>query len=68
MISIFADIFKIKQIFVDLLEYNASLIWNLVPFGSIIFALPEPSIKYDVLEMVLTLTYVAIKFKKYIFS
>ena len=68
MISIFADIFKIKQIFVDLLEYNASLIWNLVPFGSIIFALPEPSIKYDVPEMVLTLTYVAIKFKKYIFS
>ena len=31
----------------DLLEYNASLIWNLVPFGSIVFALPKPSIKFE---------------------
>ena len=68
MISIFANIFKTKQILVDLLKYNASLIWNLVPFDSIIFSLLEPSIKSDVPEMVLTLAFVTIKFKKYFFS
>ena len=31
----------------DLLEYNASLIWNLVPFGSIVFAHLKSSIKFD---------------------
>ena len=28
----------------DLLEYNAQLIWNLAPFGSIIFAKGQPNI------------------------
>ena len=35
---------KLSKFLVDLLEYNASLIWNLVPFGSILFALSKPSI------------------------
>ena len=32
------------------------------------FALPKPSIKFDVLDIVLTLVFVVIKLKKYIFS
>ena len=32
----------------DFLEYNESLIWNLVPFGSIMFALLEPTTKFVV--------------------
>ena len=32
------------------------------------FALPEPSIKFDVPDIVLTLVFVVIKLKKYIFS
>ena len=52
----------------DLLEYNASLIWNLVPFGSIMFALSKPSIKLAVLNIVLTLVFVNVKSGKYILS
>ena len=52
----------------DLLEYNASLICNLVSFDSIIFVISELSIKFDVLEMVLTLTFVSVKLKKYFLS
>ena len=52
----------------DFLEYNASLIWNLVPFGSIMFSLPEPSIKFAVLYMVLTFSFVNIKSRKDILS
>ena len=52
----------------DLLEYNASLIWNLVPFGSIMFALLEPSIKFIVQDMVLTLAFVNVKSRKYLIS
>ena len=52
----------------DLLEYNASLIWNLVPFGSIMFALLEPSIKFVVPNMVLTLAFVNVKYRKYLLS
>ena len=52
----------------DLLEYNASLIWNLVPFGSIMFALSEPSIKFVVLDMVLTLTFANVKSRNYLLS
>ena len=52
----------------DFLEYNASLIWNLVPFDSIIFALSEPSIKFSILDMVLTLTFVNVKSRKYLLS
>ena len=39
----------------DLEEYKASSIQNFVPFGNMIIALPEPSIKFDELDMVLTL-------------
>ena len=52
----------------DFLEYNSSLIWNLVPFASIIFALPEPSIKFVVPDMVLTLAFVYVKSGKYLLS
>ena len=52
----------------DLLEYNASLIWNLVPFGSIMFALPEPLIKFAVPDMVLILTFINVKSKTYLLS
>ena len=52
----------------DLLEYNASFIWNLVPFGSIMFPLPEPSIKFSVLDRVFTLTFVSVKSRKYLLS
>ena len=52
----------------DLLEYNASLIWNLVPFGSIIFAFLKTSIKFSVPNMVLTLAFVNAKSRKYLLS
>ena len=52
----------------DLLEYNASLIWNQVLFGSIIFALPKPSIKFAVPDMVLTLAFINVKSRKYLLS
>ena len=52
----------------DLLEYNTSLIWNLVPFGSIMFALSKPSIKFEVLDMVLTLAFVNVRSRKYLLS
>ena len=52
----------------DLIEYNASLIWNLVPFGSIMFTLSEPSIKFVVPDMVLTLAFVNVKSRKYLLS
>ena len=52
----------------DLLEYNASLMWNLVPFGSIILALLESSIKFLAPDMVLTLPLVKVKLKKYLLS
>ena len=59
---------KSNKFLVDLLEYNASLIWNLVPFCSIIFALSDPSIKFVVLDMVFTLTFVNVKSIKYLLS
>ena len=52
----------------NLLKYNVSLIWNLVPFSSIMFALPEPSIKFAVSYMILTLTFVNVKSRKYLLS
>ena len=52
----------------DLLEYNASLIWNLVLFDSIMFAPLKPSINFKVLDMVLTLTFVNVKSRKYLLS
>ena len=68
MISFLRISLKLSKFLLDLLEYNASFIWNLVPFGSTMFALPEPSIKFDVPDIVLTLVFVVIKLKKYIFS
>ena len=50
------------------MEYNASLIWNLVPFGSIMFALPELSIKFVVPDMVHTLAFFNVKSRKYLLS
>ena len=59
---------KLRKLFVDLLEYNVSLLWNLVPFCSIMFALSKSSIKFVLLDMVLTLTFVNVKSKKYLLS
>ena len=59
---------KLSKFLVDLLEYNASLIWNLVPFGSIMFALSKPSIKFAIPNMVLILTFVNVKSRKYLLS
>ena len=52
----------------DLLEYNASLIWNLVQFGGIMFALLKPSIKFAVSNTVLTLAFVNVNSRKYFLS
>ena len=52
----------------DLLVYNASLIWNLVPFNSIMFAFSKPSIKFAAPYMVLTLAFVNVKSIKYLLS
>ena len=51
-----------------LLEYNASLIWNLDPFGNIMFARPKPLVKFAVSDMVFTLAFVNVKSKKYLLS
>ena len=52
----------------DVLEYNVLLIWSLVSFGSIMFDLSGPLIKFAVLDMVLTLTFVNVKPRKYLLS
>ena len=52
----------------NFLEYNASLIWNLVPFVSIMFSIPVPSINVAVPDMVLTLAFVNVKSGKYLLS
>ena len=52
----------------DLLEYNASLLWNLIPSRSIMFVLPEPSIKFAVPDMVFTLAFVNVKSTKCLLS
>ena len=52
----------------DLLEYKASFIWNLVPIGSVMFALPKSSTKFVVPYMVLTLTFINVNSRKYILS
>ena len=52
----------------DLLKYNTSLIWNLIPSRSILFVLSEPSIKFTVPDMVLTLTFVNVKSIKCLLS
>ena len=52
----------------DLLEYKASFIWNLVTFGNVMFALLEPSTKFVVLNMVLTLAFINVNSRKYLLS
>ena len=52
----------------DFLEYKTSFIWNLIPFGSIIFALPKPSTKFVVPDMVLTLVFINVNSRKYLLS
>ena len=45
-----------------------SFIWNLVPFGSVMFALPELSTKFVVPDMVLTLAFIKVNLRKYLLS
>ena len=54
---------KLSKFILDLLEYKTPFIWNLVPFGSIMFALSKPSTKFVVLDMVLTLAFINIRCK-----
>ena len=46
---------RLSKFLLELLGYNTSLIWNLVPLSIIMFALSEPSTKFAVPDMVLTL-------------
>ena len=62
MISISTNIFKADQI------PCASLIWKLVPFGSIMFTLLKPSINFAVSNMVITLAFDNVKSRKYLLS
>ena len=52
----------------DFLEYKASFIWNLVPFGSIMFALLESLTKFVVPNMILTLVFINVTSRKYLLS
>jgi len=44
-----------KTKLLDLLEYYTLLLWNYVPSDNMMLALPEPSIKFVVSDIVLTL-------------
>ena len=55
MISIMTYSFKLSRFLLDLTEYKALLIWNIVPHGNIIVALSEPSIKSVGPDIVFTL-------------
>ena len=57
-----------SKFLLDLLEYKASFIWNLVPFGNVMFALPKPSTKFIVPDMVLTLAFINVNSRKYLLS
>ena len=59
---------KLSKFLLDFLEYKASFIWNLVPFGNVMFALPKPSIKFIVPDMVLTLAFINVNSRKYLLS
>ena len=50
----------------DFLEYKTSFILNLVPVGSVMFALPEPSTKFVVPYMVLKLAFINVNSMKYL--
>ena len=49
---------KLSKFLLNLLEYKALFIWNLISFGSVMFVLPKPSTKVVVLDMVLTLAFI----------
>ena len=49
----------------DLLEYKALFIWNLVLFGSIMFTFPDHSTKFVIPNMVCTLTFINVNLRKY---
>ena len=59
---------KLSKFLLNLLEYKASFMWNLVPFGSIMFAFPEPSTKFVVSDIVLTLAFINVNSNKYLLS
>ena len=59
---------KLSKFLLDLLEYKASFIWNLVPFGSVMFALLKPSTKFAIPNMVFTLAFINVNSRKYILS
>ena len=59
---------KSSKFLLDLLEYKTSFIWNVVPFGNVMFILPEPSTKFVVLDMVLTLVFINVNSRKYLLS
>ena len=65
---IFIHSFNMISISTDLLEYKASFIWNLVQFCNIMFALLEPSTKFVVPNMVLTLVFINVNSRKYLLS
>ena len=56
---------KLSIFLLDLIEYKASLIWNIVPHGNIIAALPEPSIKSAGPDIVFTLASTHVMWEKY---
>ena len=47
----------------DFLEYKTSFIWNVVPFGNVMFVLPEPSTKFVVPDMVLILAFINVNLR-----
>ena len=49
----------------DQVAYNAFFMDNIVPFGNIIWAFPEPSITSDGPDIVVTFTFASTKFEKY---
>ena len=55
----------LNKFLVDFLEYNVSLIWNLILCCSIMLAHLEPSTKFLVLDMLIILTFVNVKSRKY---
>jgi hypothetical protein len=69
MITIKTNILKkLIKFLLDLEEYKASSVQNFVLFGNMIFALLEPSIRFDEPDIVLTLALFNIKYLKYFLS
>ena len=68
MICISRISLKLSKFLLDLLEYKTSFTWNLVPFGSIMFSFLEPSTKFVVPDVVLTLAFINVNLRKYVLS